>query len=152
MPPPSGRRSVSPSLSLPPGSSSQVAKRMPSVTVGAPLSHSSLPTALPTTRTSSFSSTSSSTAILPGGSTNGISYVEVVPKLPTKPRTTRPGKAEKSYSNKGGSSVTSSKDQVLLDAAEQARIAAAIPKAELTAKKPSKGGFARRLLSSVKGM
>lgn len=109
----------------------------------------------PPTRASSPSSTSSSVVL---GGTNGVSYVEVSSPSSAARGSLRPprssgagGKSDRTHSQKGGS-ATSSKDQVLLDAAEQARIAAAIPQAQITtgSTKQAKKGFARRLFSSIK--
>lgn len=156
MPPPTiHHRSASPASN--PGHHKKHEERAKDVPKSTPTlpSISTLPRASnPPTRASSPSSTSSSLVL---GGSNGVSYVEV--SSPTSAaRSLRPprssgagGKSDRTHSQKGGS-VTSSKDQVLLDAAEQARIAAAIPQAQITtgATKQAKKGFARRLFSSVK--
>ncbi|KAL8287074.1 hypothetical protein RQP46_004080 [Phenoliferia psychrophenolica] len=139
---PSGRRSVSPShshTSAPPTPSTRRSKES---TSAAPIPSPAPTPSIPATpRASSPTSTASSSA-RPGV----FSYVEVVPPTPVaKARTPTAaprrstGKSETTHSQK------SSKDQVLLDAAEQARIAAAIPQAKITAPK-KKAGFTRRLL------
>ncbi|KAK4702907.1 hypothetical protein P7C70_g3313, partial [Phenoliferia sp. Uapishka_3] len=150
-PPPPGRRSVSPSQS-PQSLGNSPSRRSKDSKDSSSLSPTILNSthSAATTRASSPSSTASSTAVYPGP--GGVSYVEVAPHTTTPKRSSKTGtRSERGHSQKGGS-VTSSKDQVLIDAAEQARIQSAIPSAQLTAAKPKKGGgFARRLLSSVKG-
>lgn len=163
MPPPPGRRSVSPSAQNKPkevyAHQTVSAQSSPSTN---PASTSSNPSSPPRTRASTPSSASSSThvaspqilganpALHPKAA---VSYVEVTP-----PSSSHPGsssrvshahgggnskRSDRTHSAKGGS-VTSAKDQLELDAIEQARIAAAVPTAVLTAPK-KKGGFARRL-------
>ena len=105
------------------------------------------------TPSAASSSTSSNHPAIGSG---GVSYVEVVPATPTTSRLHRPlrngshaaSKSDRTHSNKGGS-ATSSKDQVLLDALEEARIAAAVPEAKITVGRwdKKKGNFVRRIFS-----
>lgn len=93
----------------------------------------------------------SSPSSLASGS-GGISYVEVIPSNSgnnSSPRTTtkKGPRSDRTHSQKG--SVTS-KDQILLDAAEQARILASVPVAPITVLPSKKMGFARRLFSGGK--
>lgn len=137
MPPPnhSGRRSVSPGLA-----SKRTSKDQDRLND------------LPTIPATSSAASSNHSAIGSGG----VSYVEVVPPTPSTSRLHRPsrnsshapGKSDRTHSNKGGS-ATSSKDQVLLDALEEARIAAAVPEAKITVGRgeKKKGGFVRRIFS-----
>lgn len=142
-PPATGRRSVSPANShhsVPPAPS----PRRPKDVVSGPPSTASAPS-----RASSPTSTSGSSAVYPGP--GGVSYVEVTPASPShkaRPSPRRASRSDRTHSQKGGSAGTA--DQVLIDAAEQVRIAAAIPTAQITVEK-KKSGFTRRLLSSVKG-
>lgn len=164
-PPPAGRRSISPSAHNKPKEAhphhSASPHFSPSTNPPSTTSASNL-SSPPRTRASTPSSASSSThvaspqilganpALHPKAA---VSYVEVTP-----PSSSHPGsssrishahgggnskRSDRTHSAKGGS-VTSAKDQLELDAIEQARIAAAVPTAVLTVPK-KKGGFARRL-------
>lgn len=168
--PSNGRRSVSPSSqhrvkeSNPPGITyAPVVSPSPST---APASSASTPSSPPRTRASTPSSASSLSHAPPPQHILGanpalnpkaaVSYVEVAPPSSSHAASSSrvphhhthgaaPSKrSDRAHSNKGASSVTSAKDQLELDAIEQARIAAAVPTAVITTGK-KKGGFARRL-------